>query len=435
MKESKHFKNLNPIQKIGVVLIIIAGIAIILRLLKIFPRDYYTINDLPNYLYMAGFALLILPKFLKSKSKNVTTILLLSLMTTGLYSQDYSKQIDAFTKSFSDKNTEAIQPFLSAELKFGKIPEANTPEIINNIVKNLPKLNSMTIVESERGKAKVVYDFVGFGKSESFIHFDADGKITRILLVEDLINQEAEARRQQKVPLPTPGALGDKYTPSKVEFLAPDELIISGNLYEISAENPIILLLHQAGYNRMEYADIAPKLNEMGYNCLVIDLRSGGDFAGKSNNTNQRAIEKGLRPEMVDAQQDIAVAIDFLNDKYKKKVIIWGSSFSSSLAILEGVNNSKVKAIIGFSPGDYFGDAAPSLKTTFEKAEKPFLVTSSKGEAPALSTLIGDKKMKANQSQFVPTSNGFHGSRALWEGQEGADEYWDVVRTFLRNLK
>ena len=361
-------------------------------------------------------------------------VFLLLVVSTSISAQDYSKQIEAFTKSFANKNTEALQPYMSSKLQFGQIPAKNSPAIMGNIVKNLPQLNSMTIVESEQGKAKVAYDFVGFGKSESFIHFDTEGKMTRILLVEDLINQELEAQRQQKVPLPTPGALGDKYSATQVEFPAKDGLTIYGKFYEVDKKKPIILLTHQAGYNHMEYADIAPKLNKLGYNCLAIDLRSGGTFSDKPNNTNAKALKKGLQPEMIDAQQDITAAISYLNKKYRQKVIIWGSSFSSSLALLEGVNNEKVKAIISFSPGDYFGDAAPTLAKIFVKIDTPYLVTSSRAESEALKELIGDSKLKKNQSQFIPTSNGFHGSRALWEGQEGADEYWNAVKVFLTKI-
>lgn len=371
-------------------------------------------------------------KHLKQSSLLTITLFLFSF---GLKSQDYSKQIEAFTKSFANKDIEVLKPHLSDKLQFGKIPVENTPAIMGNIVKNLPQLNSMLIVESEEGKAKVAYDFVGFGKSESFIYFDKDGKMTRILLVEDLINQEAEARRQQKVPVPTPGKLGEKYTSKEVDFKAKDGLAIYADLYEIDKNRPTILLLHQAGYNRAEYADIAPKLNEMGYTCLAIDLRSGGVFAGQPNETNQAAVEKGLNPEMVDARQDIEAAIDYLYKKYQKKVVLWGSSFSSSLALIEAANNEQVKAIIGFSPGDYFGGTAPSLSAVFAEIEKPFLVTSSQSEAENLTNLMGNHSLKKNQSQFIPESDGFHGSRALWEGQEGAEEYWKAVTQFLKEVK
>jgi len=294
----------------------------------------------------------------------------------------------------------------------------------------------MTILENTPGEAKIKYDFVGLGVRKSSILFDADGKITKIELVENLIKMEQEAQRQQQqsVQLPTPGALGEKYIPKKIEFTAPDGLVINGNLYEVGSDKPVILLCHQAGYNRIEYADIAPKLNEMGYNCMAIDQRSGGDFAGKPNNTVVRAGEKGLQPEMIDAQQDIAAAITFLNKKYRKKVTVWGSSYSSSLALLEGASNPKVKAIIAFSPGDYFGDSAVSLKTVFSKINKPFLVTSSKQEAETLKALVGEVSLEKNQQQFIPESDGFHGSRALWTGQKGAEEYWKPVIAFLKTI-
>lgn len=173
----------------------------------------------------------------------------------------------------------------------------------------------------------------------------------------------------------------------------------------------------------------------MGYNCLALDLRSGGNFAGKPNATAERAADKGIKHQMVDAQADIRAAIDFLFKKYDQKVIVWGSSYSSSLALLEGVSNDKVEAIIAFSPGDYFGEAAPSLRRAFAKADKPFLVTSSKAEAPALTALIGAISLNDNQSQFTPKSDGFHGSKALWTGQKGAEEYWEAVVSFLRSIK
>ena len=74
----------------------------------------------------------------------------------------------------------------------------------------------------------------------------------------------------------------------------------------------------------------------------------------------------------------------------------------------------------------------PTLTTAFARAEKPFLVTSSKEEASGLKTLIGNLKMTNNQSQFIPEADGFHGSRALWKGQSGAEEYWSAVSEFLK---
>lgn len=440
MKNSTKFNNLKTIQKIGAIIMLLAGLMVILKITTLLPKSEFTTDDVRNYVFLFGALLFFLPRLLnlfKGSKSNATVILIMCFLgTQSIIAQDYSKQIDAFKQSFSEKSVAPLKEYVSPELKFDPIPVANTPAILNNIVSNLPKLNSMTILENAEGKAKVKYDFVGLGVRESYVHFDADGKFTRIELIENLIKQEMEAQKKMKesVQVPSPGALGTKYQAKKVEFKAADGLLVNGNLYDIGKDKPIILLCHQAGYNRVEYADIAPKLNEVGYNALAIDQRSGGNFAGKLNVTAERAKENGLNNQMIDAKADIKAAIDFLSKKYNQDIILWGSSYSSSLALLEGMGNDKVKAIIAFSPDDYFGDAAPSLSTAFTKANKPFLVTSSKEEAATLKALIGSNKLNDKQSQFIPESDGFHGSRALWEGQKGAEEYWNAITSFLNKI-
>lgn len=223
--------------------------------------------------------------------------------------------------------------------------------------------------------------------------------------------------------------------PISVEFKSLDGLLISGNLYEIGKDKPVLLLCHQATYNKWEYEDIAPRLNELGYNCLAIDQRSGGDFAGKPNETYDRAKAKGLATEFIDAQQDIKAAITFLSKKYEQKIIIWGSSYSASLVLFESLENKNVAASISFSPGDYFGNSKPSIATVFPKNEKPFLITSSKREAIELSKSVIKNQLKENQIQFVPASDGFHGSKALWVGKKGAEEYWSAIIDFLKSIQ
>ncbi|MEP1140819.1 MAG: hypothetical protein ABJH44_11430, partial [Balneola sp.] len=115
-------------------------------------------------------------------------------------------------------------------------------------------------------------------------------------------------------------------------------------------------------------------------------------------------------------------------------VTVWGSSYSSALAIFVGVDNQNVNGIISFSPGNYFGDAKPKLKSVFEELETAFLVTSSKEEAADLSKELEGVDLNNNQSQFIPESDGFHGSRAVWEGQQGAEEYWQAITEFLNKL-
>ncbi|MEP2447183.1 MAG: alpha/beta fold hydrolase [Balneola sp.] len=350
---------------------------------------------------------------------------------------DYSKQVQALEKSFESKNLEALKDYISPELKFGPIPAQNTPAILTNIVNNFPKLLKLEIRESKKGEALVFYNFEGMGESESKILFDDSGKITKIEHFEEIIMQQIRAQQalQNSVQQPNPGELGEKYQSESIEFKSKDGLAVSGNLYEIDSRKPVILLLHQANYNKHEYADIAPKLNEMGYNVLAIDQRSGGPFAGKMNETFDRTQKEGLGEiQMTDAEQDIEAAVNYLHKKYDQKVTVWGSSYSSSLALFVAADNNKVNGVIAFSPGNYFGDAKPKLSSVFKKLEKPFLVTSSKEEATDLSKELEGVNLNENQSQFTPESDGFHGSRAVWEGQKGAEEYWSAITEFLNML-
>jgi dienelactone hydrolase len=377
-------------------------------------------------------------EFDKAK-KFVPLFLLMLTFVSPLSAQtsDYSKQVQALEKSFESKNLEALKDYISPELKFGPIPAQNTPAILTNIVNNFPKLLKLEIKESKPGEALVFYNFQGMGESESKILFDESGKITKIEHFEEIIMQQIRVQQalQNSVQQPNPGEFGEKYRSESIEFKSKDGLAVSGNLYEIDPDKPVILLLHQANYNKYEYADIAPKLNEMGYNVLSIDQRSGGSFAGKENETFKRATKRGDADiSFVDAEQDIEAAINYLNKKYDQKVTVWGSSYSSSLALFVAAENKAVNGVIAFSPGNYFGDAKPKLSSVFKQLDKPFLVTSSKEEATDLSKELEGVSLNANQSQFTPENDGFHGSRAVWEGQKGAEEYWEAVKDFLNSI-
>lgn len=222
--------------------------------------------------------------------------------------------------------------------------------------------------------------------------------------------------------------------PEVVNFPSLDSLTIYGMLYEVNSEAPVILLCHQAGYNLHEYDEIAPKLNEMGYTCLAIDQRAGGLLDGYVNQTADGAIDRNLPVEYINAEQDILAAIDFCYERYGKQIILWGSSYSSALALHIGANNDKLKAIISFSPGDYFGAAKPPLETIMPAYSLPFFITSSKREAEAITKFLSKTSIDANHTQFIPKKEGKHGSKALWNSYAANAEYWSALKKFLSEL-
>ena len=243
------------------------------------------------------------------------------------------------------------------------------------------------------------------------------------------------AYANKMVRAPQPGELAEFFSYQTISFRSLDGLAVTGNLYEIGPTNPIILLCHQANYNKYEYADIAPRLNALGYNVLAIDQRSGGTFAGIPNETVQTARAVGIsNPSFLDAEQDIVAAVEFLAARYQQQVIVWGSSYSSALALFVAAH-PQVKGALAFSPGNYFQEEKPDLKIFMHKLKKPVFITSSREEAAELEHTLAKSLDGKYQVQFIPTSGGYHGSKALWEGQEGAEEYWTAVLRFLLKIQ
>ena len=217
-----------------------------------------------------------------------------------------------------------------------------------------------------------------------------------------------------------------------VEFEATDGMIVTGNLYETGDESAqSIVLCHQATFNKFEYDGIAERLVELGFNCLAIDQRSGGPIGSYQNETTLRALEQDKGIDYLDAIPDINAGVTYLSDRYGQPVILWGSSYSSTLVLYEAANNENVQAVVSFSPGDYFADTLGSLVPLYENFDKPFFLTSASWEAEQTSAIIAGKELKDGQVQFIPEESGHHGSRALWINQIGGEEYWDAIESWL----
>ncbi len=223
--------------------------------------------------------------------------------------------------------------------------------------------------------------------------------------------------------------------PIPVEFPSLDSLMISAIIYEISKDSPVIVLCHQARFNKFEYDGIAQKLNELGFNCIAIDQRSGGPIGNKINETSIRAFEEGKATDYIDAEPDIIAAINYAVARYGNPIILWGSSYSSTLALYIAAENDNVAAVVAFSPGNYLSEYKGSLLDVLYGFNKPMFVTSSKREAEGVKSLLQKVDMNENQILFEPTGEGHHGSRALWKSQPGGEEYWIAVNEFLTSIK
>lgn len=221
-------------------------------------------------------------------------------------------------------------------------------------------------------------------------------------------------------------------TKETVTFPSLDGLTITADVYKVD-KNPItILLCHQAGFSRGEYKDTALLLNSYGYSVMAIDQRSGDGVNDVINETAKLAKSKNLETEYINGKQDIIAAIDYVyNANDNTQLLIVGSSYSATLAMLIGENNDKVKAIAAFSPGEYYKEM--NIQTEIKDLDKPTFVTASLDETKDLSTLVS--KMKTEKlTHYKPTEEGIHGSRVLWESTKGFVGYRKAFKAFLDSI-
>lgn len=218
----------------------------------------------------------------------------------------------------------------------------------------------------------------------------------------------------------------------KVKFPSKDGLEITADKYFVNEDYPYILLFHQAGSSRGEFRDIAEKILKLRYNCLAVDLRSGDNANFVNNETASRARSAGKSVNYLDARGDMAAAIDYAYDLNSRDVILLGSSYSASLALLEGLSHPKVAAIIAFSPGEYFGNDL-RLEDSLKTCSKPLFVAVTNREQPYVKQML-TAFSEDDYTLFQPDTLGVHGARALWDDNPGKDEYWLALLMFINNL-
>ncbi len=222
-----------------------------------------------------------------------------------------------------------------------------------------------------------------------------------------------------------------------VTFVSPDGLTVTADLYMTGNKKaPFIILYHQARYSRGEYLEIAPKLNTLGFNCLAVDQRSGDKVNHVPNETHARAVQKSLGTEYVDAFPDMEAALLYTKNKLDAdKIIVWGSSYSSALVfVLASKYPDTADGILSFSPGNYFELEGKSVSDYAEAVDCPVFITSTRSEEESWRPVYDHLKTK-NKTYYLPEDEGFHGSKALWEKNEGQEGYWKAVEEFLGEFK
>jgi dienelactone hydrolase len=222
-----------------------------------------------------------------------------------------------------------------------------------------------------------------------------------------------------------------------ITYKSTDGTTITADLYTPHKKDAtFILLCHRARWSRGEYLETAPKLNELGYNCMAPDHRSGGQINDVINQTKLEAERNNKQTRHIDTYEDIISSIKYIKTNYPKaKLVLWGSSYSSSLVLrVCGDNPNITNGVMSFSPGEYFSKQGKSDSYILEGVgtiKIPVFITSAREEKSYWEKIFKAIPSKDKVS-FIPKAAGLHGSRVLWDMYDGNEEYWIAVKQFLK---
>ena len=218
---------------------------------------------------------------------------------------------------------------------------------------------------------------------------------------------------------------------SPLALKAADGVVVHARLYPAERPKAVILLFHQAGSGKGEYATIAPRLIAAGYTALAIDQRSGGSLYGP----NETAAQVAGKPDYLAAAQDLQAAVDW-GVAQKLPVVVWGSSYSSSLVFPLAVHNApRIKAVLSFSPGEYFDDKRLVERAAAQLSVPVYITSAPSADEVAAARSIADAVPHGLATRYVPTA-GVHGSSTLIAAKDpaGAESNWLPVLAFLRKV-
>ncbi len=203
-----------------------------------------------------------------------------------------------------------------------------------------------------------------------------------------------------------------------------------------NARAPVLLLFHQAGSSKSEYAPIAPRLVELGFNVLAIDQRSGGDLYEPGNETVAHL--GASASDFMSALPDLEAALVWARRTYPvAPVYLVGSSYSAALVFLVAARHPHdVAAVLAFSPGEYLDDKR-AVHAAARALRVPVFIDSSsdKSEIDAARSIYA-AVASPKKVQFVPAT-GIHGASTLREDRDpgGAQANWTALSAFLRSLR
>ena len=129
------------------------------------------------------------------------------------------------------------------------------------------------------------------------------------------------------------------------------------------------------------------------------------------------------------AYNDVDGALAWAQKQGYKTILAWGSSYSSCLVLRLGSDNPHaLKAVISYSPGEYFDDKGVVAKWA-AGVKVPVYAVSTVDERPAV-----DDILKGHVGQKMASADVIHGSSTLRSDKNpsGAESCWKDLEPFLK---
>lgn len=218
----------------------------------------------------------------------------------------------------------------------------------------------------------------------------------------------------------------------ELTFDSSDHRKVYADFYPANDPNSekVILMFHQAGSNCGEYENVESTAAALGYNCIAVDLESGGEDWGRDN----RTASKSGSGDYMAAYHDMEGAVEYANSKNYTTIVLWGSSYSASLAMKLAPEATGVKGLIVFSPGEYFDDKGQVEKWA-ANVSCPVLFACTPEELSEGRQKLFDA-MPSDQKTLAQFGGGVHGTATTFPNKSPAsDKYIKAAKDFLAGLK
>ena len=227
------------------------------------------------------------------------------------------------------------------------------------------------------------------------------------------------------------------HTYKTVNFPTSDGLKVYADYYSShNKRDPMLILYHQAGFSRGEFRHIAPRLVELGFNVLAVDLRSGDILNQVTNLTKKEALKLGMSTAFQDVIPDLEASFNYAKNEIKsRKIIYWGSSYSASLGFYMAAKYPKdYKALIAYSPGEYFKIENKNIAEYAKDVKIPVFTSSARNEEAQWKSIYNS--VPAKKEFYLPSkTKGHHGTMALSAFHDDAEENWQAIIPFLKTLR